>query len=254
VKKIILSLLLLLTLTGIFATAAHYHHLRKHAPDVPAAPLPAGDAELRKILQRFNGPDSAAEISGTIRIYDGEDSNRLKETSSFCVARSGLKFYCQLSCIQTICNGNILLQIDTVNKTLTIKKLGESGKKMPGLMSSMLPADTTVAGISATVLREHGHWVLRLRNELRPEIRTLSLVYDTVGYRLQKAEIEWWKPGTGIPDNTSHKIWITKIDYCYRQPGPVTIDERIRKVISVRDNKIKRMPLYEDYRLLGDLN
>lgn len=253
-KKIVLSLLSLLILTGILAAAVHYHHLHKPASNTPAGPLPSGSVEFRKILQRLNGPDSAVEVYGSIRIYDGEDSSRLKETSTFCMLRSGRKYYYQLSCLQTICNGSILLQIDTMNKTLAVKRVTDTIEKMRGLMSNMLPGDTLAAGISAVVSREHGQRVLRLRNEMQPEVRTFSLVYDTVDYRMRRAEVEWWKPGTGMPDSLSQRVWITKIDYHYRQSRPEVIDDKLRKVVAVKDNKIKLMPLYEGYRLSGELN
>jgi len=60
------------------------------------------------------------ELAGTIRVYDGENKYALKEEKTYHYIRAGRQYYSQLSYLQIFCNGEILLQLDTVNKVVSV--------------------------------------------------------------------------------------------------------------------------------------
>jgi hypothetical protein len=139
-KRIILFCVLLLALAGFIGAAGNYHWWTK-ASALSARKLPSPGDEYRKIMEQFNGHDSAIDLSGTIKIYDKEDQEALKETSTFRFIRSGRQYFMQLSYLQTFCNGSVILQLDTVNKLIVLAKAGDADSPMvfqkggnPGLL------------------------------------------------------------------------------------------------------------------------
>ena len=249
-RKIILSLLLLSILTA--ATAGY--RWWKGRNNKPVAPQEATSApeEFKKLMKRYGqANDSLALVTGTIRIYDEENKGKLKETSSFRYLRSGAGYYMQLSYLQTFCDGKWVVQLDTVNRQIVVEKArGQfpGGMINPAMAQESFFSDTARFRITGVVKTEGNQRSLRLQSELNPETRYSTLFYDTLSYRLSKAEIERWKPGAAA-DEKGDKIWLVKIDYQYPPAETMDLRRRIRSMVSVDGGKPTLTVAYRDYEL-----
>lgn len=248
--KIILSILLLSILTA--ATAGYHWWKVRDKRSVAQQNLPPAPEEWGKLMRSYGHVnDSLPSMAGTIHIYDEENKGRLKETNSFRFLRIGAGYYMQLSYLQTFSDGKWVLQLDTVHRQIII---GKAGGQVAGIMMNAalgqenLFSDTARFRTTGIVKTEGTMRSLRIQSELTPEIRSSTLFYDTLNYRLSKAEIERWKPGTA-PDEKGDKIWLVKIDYQYPPVEKMDLRRRIRSMVSVDDRKPALAAAYRDYEL-----
>ena len=243
-KKIILSVVFVLALSGAMAG----YHWWKISGDQPAPEktMPSAAEEFGKVMLAYGRADSLSGVSGTIRIYDNEDKGALKETKTFYFVRSGAGYYVQLSYLQTWCDGVWMVQLDTVHHRVQVSKAqAGAGAGLPGPLATLF-SDTARFRISGTVTDEGNERELHLQNELRPEIRSTTLFYDTLSYRLNRAEMEWWKP-SALPDEKGDKVWLTKIDYRYSPAPRLDLSEKIRSILTVTGDVAKLTETYRDY-------
>jgi len=245
-KTIFISILLLSALTAATAGLGIWKEQRRNIEGHSSTP--SATSEYQRLLQRYRLTiDSLGSVAGTIRIYDKERGNAIKETRSFRYIRSGKGYYMQLSYMQTFCDGEWVVQLDTVNRQISV------GKASPDAVSPMLPAeaiftDTAHFRTTGEVSEDVGGRQLRVVSDIDPAIRSSTLFYDTVGYQLRRADIEWWKSGV-IPDGKSDKIWLMKIEYSYPQNKNMAVHERIKNIVAIRDGQITAAPAYRDYSL-----
>jgi hypothetical protein len=241
------------------AIAAGVSHRWWHSSSQPAAPagkkvLPSAASEYARLLDRFQVADSAADVSGTIRIYDGERGGVAKETSPFRSFRQGKGYFSQLSYLRTYFDGEMVLIVDTVHRWLEVSRpIAQSGQgsAMAGLPTDVLFSDTARFRLSGTVDEEHAERVLTLRSDFNPEIKLCRLYYDTVSYRLQRSEIEWWKDRVGR-DTSAANIWLAKVEYNYRPRGEGDIASEMRSYIVREAGKIRAAVRYADYQVKVD--
>jgi hypothetical protein len=118
----------------------------------------------------------------------------------------------------------------------------------PALTPESLFSDTARFRTTGVVKQERDQRSLRLQSELDPGIRSSTLFYDTLSYRLNKAEIERWKPGSA-PDEKADKIWLVKIDYQYPPAETMDLRRQIRSMVSVDSRKPALTAAYQDYEL-----
>jgi hypothetical protein len=247
---IILSVLFLSTLTA--ATAGYRWWKGRDNTPVAQQDLPSATEEYKKLMRSYgHANDSLPSIAGTIRIYDEENKGQLKETRSFRYLRCGAGFYMRLSYLQTFCDGKWLLQLDTIHRQIVVEKA--NGQIPGGMMGPAMTPETlfsdTARFRTTGIVKVEGNWrSLRLQSELNPEIRSSTLFYDTLRYRLRKAELERWKPGS-LPDEKGDKIWLVKIDYQYPAAETMDLRRRIRSMVSVDDRKPALATAYQDYEL-----
>lgn len=257
-KKIFLSVLLLSLLT---AATAGYHWWKgsDRAVISPAAPreMPPVAEEFQKLMRSYRrAADTLASVAGTIRIYDQENNSALKETRAFRFVRCGAGYFMQLSSLQAFCDGKWLVQLDTANRQIAVSKAPAGG---PDEMMTMVApperlfSDTARFRIRGLVEPEEGGRSLRLESELNPEIRSSTMFYDTASYQLNKAVIEWWKPGTAL-DDRGDKIWLVKIDYRYPPAEKIKIREKIRSIVSIDARGVTPAAAYRDYNVNANNN
>jgi hypothetical protein len=254
-KKIILSALLLSMLTA--ATAGYRWWKDREKTPALQSVLPSAPEELQKLIQRYRREaDSSASVAGTIRIYDRENKDLLKESRTFRYIRCGMGYYVQLSSLQIFCDGIWLVQLDSVNRQIVVEKAPPGGPG--GMMNIAAPpetffSDTARFRISGVVMAEGDQRSLRLQSELNPEIRSSTLFYDTLSYQLSKAEIERWKPGTA-PDEKGDKIWLVKIDYRYPPAEKMDLRMKIKSIVAIDGRRVTPGAAYRDYELNANNN
>jgi hypothetical protein len=249
-KTLLLSAFLI-PVSGII-TAAVWRHLRKtNFPGVVESVMPAAGTEYGRILERFRGPDSTMDLSGTISIYDGANDNMLKEEKPFRYVRYGNQYLSQLSCLQTFCDGDLVLTVDTLHRRMTVTELGPATRRnadLFGASPAILFSDTSKFRLSGIVEQQQGLRILSLHSDFNPEIRTCRLIYDTLTYRLHRTEVEWWKDRSGR-DTTRGHIWLARVDYRYRSRGSMDIAREIRTFIDVGRTGVKPTARYQGYEL-----
>jgi hypothetical protein len=252
-KTILLSALMLLALAGVIAATSsrHWWKAATAAPPVAGQNLPSPASEYGRLRQRFQVTDSAMDISGTIRIYDGETDGLLKEAKLFRSFRHGRQWFNQLSYLQTWCDGDLVLVLDTVHRQIEVSKLVAGGGQGPlaaNMSAAMLFGDTAQFRLGGDVEQESGQRILRLRSELNPEIKVCRVYYDTASYRLHRTEIEWWKDRIGR-DTSGSNIWLARLDYVYRPRSAQDIGQEMRRYITLGPGGIKPADRYADYHV-----
>ena len=256
-KTILLSVLMFLAIAGVIAATTGRHWWKQPA-NASASPapgigqnLPAAPAEYSRLFQRMQVTDSAMDISGTIHIYDGERDGLLKETKSFRAFRQGRQWYYQLSYLQTWCDGDLVLVLDTLHRQMEVSKpvagrgQGPLAANMP---SAMLFNDSAQFRISGSVEQDQTERILTLRSDYSPEIKVCRLYYDTASYRLHRTEIEWWKDRVGR-DTAGSNIWLAKLDYVYRPRSTQGIGQEMRSYIVLGPDGIKPADRYSNYHV-----
>jgi hypothetical protein len=254
-KKIILSLSMLCLLTA--ATAGFRWWKDRPAGMSPVTPPVA--EELKKVMQAYQqAAGGPAAITGSISIYDREDNDLLKETKSFCFFRQGASFYTQLSRLQTFCDGDLVVQLDTVDRQIIVQKAAPGQAKM-GASLFLDPrwesyfSDTARFRMTGTLTAEGRNRRLLVESELTPELRLSTLVYDTLTYRLDNAEIEWWKK-TPLAGGKTNKVWLAKIAYQYVTAFDMDIRKKMRSIVALSKGKVMATDAYRDYQIIANNN
>lgn len=251
-KKILLPALLLL-LTASLITAASGRHWWKNST-IKEKKLPDAVAEYRRLIDRSGLADSLLDLSGTIRIYDRENKDALKEERLFHYSRHGRQYAMQLSYLQSFCDGDLTVQLDTVNKSIVVSRsvdAGISGMFPMGRSLESLFSDTAGFRITGDVSEGTGAArVLRMQSDFNPAVRSYKIIYDTLTYHLRQSEIEWWKSGPDADGASSRKIWLARIDYQYHPGTSVNIREKLRTILLVDKGQVKAAPAYRGYQLL----
>jgi hypothetical protein len=231
---------LLLVLAGFVAAGADGYWWRTPMPAAASASdLPDPAAEYGRLRQRYQTVDSAMDVSGMIRIYDGEHNGKLKEIQPFRSVRSSRQYYWQIGYLRNWYDGSILLVVDTMHRRMTVSRpvsdnLQSTGPyKMP---ADLLFSDTARFRLSGTVEQEQGQRTLTLHSDYNPEIRVCRVYYDTATYRLHRTEIEWWKDLSGR-DTAAGKVWLAKVEYTYCPPR-IDICKEMRTFITVGANGV----------------
>jgi hypothetical protein len=178
-KKLLLLTLLFSATVALIATAAGRHWWKTQKTTGPTVSgQPSIAAEYGKLMSRYREFDSVADLSGTIRIYDGEKNNHLKETRTFRYYRFRNEFYWQLSYLKTFCDGRLVVQLDTMDRVITVSMAAVPGRpgQTAGNMPPALPFnDTTAFGLSGSVAQEGGNRVLSLHSDRYPGIKECRL-------------------------------------------------------------------------------
>lgn len=249
-KTILLFVFCFLVIAGAIGAVDQHWWRPGGAGGVAAAQtLPSAASEYGRLLERYDATDSAMDVSGTIRIYDGERGEVLKETSTFRNFRQGAAYFTQLSYLRTYCDGRLVLVVDSVHRQLEVSRsMPQAGRKaaFPGLSPDILFSDTARFRISGMVEQQHAERVLTVRSDYNPEMKLYRLYYDTMSYRIQRTEIEWWKDGGGR-DTTDRNVWLAKVDYSFKSHGVEDIGAEIRSYIVEDVGKVRPTARYADY-------
>lgn len=249
-KKILFPLFILLFLAGILAVA----NKNKWFDFGQTNELPDAREEIKKLFNRYSHPDSSINMKGMIRLYDEENDHLLKEETTFIFKKHGLQVYNSLGYLQIFCADSLIVQLDTVNKYILLSKLDQ---KMMQILSHPINfpseqwlSDSTDFKIDADVIKKNNYRTLIIKNNHNPDIKSSSITYDPVTYKVKSAEIVWWKNKlTTEEDEKNNKVWVTKITYDHLPPDKFAIDAMINKIIRIEKNKTEVAPAYKGYRV-----
>jgi hypothetical protein len=207
--------------------------------------------EFARLYDRLNGKDSTLNLSGTIRLYDSETPNSIKETTPFSFTRSGSSFVSLLGSMQTMSNGHVFIQLDTTNRYLMVSPIDENA--LSSSAKAVMPfdalfSDTATFRMSGKVGGSATERFIELTSDFSPEIKSMTIYYDPANYMITHAELQWWKNNM-IPNNAKEPdTWITKIQYSYPLFIGLDIEDKISDIITINKNTVEPAAPYRDYR------
>ncbi|HET9056046.1 MAG TPA: hypothetical protein VFN30_04275 [Chitinophagaceae bacterium] len=251
-KKWFLPFTIAFFLCGAIAVAGKYN-IQGALFGGKKLPLPDAKQELKKIYTLYSNADSSITMEGIIRFYDKEKNDALKEQTGFYFTRNKKNFYSRLDYLQTYCADSLLIQLDTINKFIVVSKINievEEGHSQNILPFERFMQDTSSFKITATIKEENDERIITIQSELNPEIKSTSLYYDPVTYKIKRAEVEWWKdPLPGNDKESENKIWLANIEYRYPGISNISVENSIKKIIIINKGQVQVTEAYKDYEV-----
>lgn len=220
--------------------------------DAPVVEQPEARDEYHQLCARYLQQDSLLNITGTILLYDGENTRQVKEQNSFHLAKHGRNVYNRLGHLQTFSNGAWTVQLDTLNRVMIVADgRHNAGTGQVNLHQSIdgLFSDTAAFRINGQVSGDDVVRTLSFRSDFNPEIREYRVTYDAKTYQLKKAVIEWWKDAVVLDTTAINRVWITQIDYRYNTPLDLAMDSRMQELITVKGKEVMPGSRYKDYQV-----
>ena len=239
---------------GLLAIANKNKWWQPTQPIEPKKDSLSAKEEYMKLVNHFSLVSSKLNMAGLIRIYDQENNGLLKETTPFSYIRNGGSYYLQFSYIKTFCDGKIIIQLDTVNRMISISKVDSTASQpnMMGLDSYF--SDTAKFKIMGSVEQNAGERTLLLKSDLNPELKSCSIIYDSGSYQIHSCVAEYWKDaGANGLGNDEKKTWLSKTQYRYQSFKGLPIEEMMVKVINIRGKEIIPTEPYKDYKIGSNL-
>lgn len=251
-KKIILTGGVLLLVTGLLAIANNNHWFGLNSGD-DKTKLPDAKEELRKIYTLYSKPDTSFYMKGVIKLYDHENKDALKEQTPFSYLKKGMQLYSQLGYLQTFISDSLVLQFDTVNKYITVSKVDLRSVQpagQTGLPFEKFMQDSSSFEIEATVMEKNKERALTIKSDLNTDIKSSVIYYDPLTYKIRKAEIEWWKEAMvyGTEDRDK-KTWLTVMEYNFPALPGISVTEKIKKIIVLKNGTAEATTTYKDYKV-----
>lgn len=207
---------------------------------------PEVTSELQQLIEHNGLLDSAFSISGDIRIMDSEDNNRVKEHSNFWFVKNGMQYYSQLSSQETISDGVLAIQIDSVSKYMAISR-ADTG--VAESMKHVLPISKQIidtANIKANVVVKGANREIVYTSVLTPEIKSARVVYDPATYKLLSAEIEWWKH----PEMSGATgLWVAHISYNISTSKQLDINAKMKSILVFKNEQLVIAERFKTYKI-----
>ena len=247
-KKILLSFLLVILLGGavIYASSINWQ---------PAGKLPDPRQELARLVNQYTTAAGAFATEGTIKIYDGENNNELKEETPFYFYKNNRDQYLKFGFLQVISNDSLTVQVDTANKYIIVASNAGEANTVNGqqlLSPDKFIADTARVDVQGTVRQNGKMRTIVFANKMNPEIVSYSVTYDSSNYRMQQSSIVFRKDPSD-PDSIGHKkIWLAKIEYRYPASQVWNIAALINTFIKIDNGNISVRDKYRDFSLQGN--
>lgn len=215
--------------------------------------LPDPKEEFSRLYQRYT-KDTVMALGGTITLYDGENKGTVKEKTTFRFVKQHDQFYSQFSYLESVCNGTMLVQLDTVNQVIMVsdnlaEMTGNGGPAQPSFDALFSEkADFKITG-KVTQDKTSNDRTMSFKSDFNPEIKSYSVTYDPATYRIKHAVIQWWKDAMVTDTTAGNRVWISHIDY---QPLPVNdfnANELINKIITIKNDQVEPALKYQGYQV-----
>ncbi len=213
---------------------------------------PNARAEFQQLCARYLQHDTVLNLGGNIRLYDGEDRRQVKEQSSFELIKQGNGMYTRLSHLQTFANEQLMVQLDTVNRIMVIAEAMENQTRNGSSLQQsvdLLFSDTAAFRLVGEVTGNELERTLSFKSDFNPEIRQYRISYDAKTYQLKNATIEWWKDAMVSDSTNANRVWVTQIDYRYRQTAGRGVNDMMREVVALRGKEVIPTDKYKDYEV-----
>jgi hypothetical protein len=247
-KKLLLVFISGIIITG-FAVAADYSGWFGNRSDEE---LPEAKEEYRKLWEKFMQRDTVIHLSGTLRLFDGKNRSVVKETNSLRFTRKGNQYYARFDYLETFCDGQYIVQLDTVERLIVVGKIGDQQALASAGTTQALDmvfSDTAVFKTTGAVVQQGRIRKLSLKSDIHPRIRLYTINYDTQTYRMRNVEIEWWKDEWRIDETDASDVWVTVMDYEYLPWTELNMKETIGKIIRVSEDSAELQGRYKEFRL-----
>jgi hypothetical protein len=248
-KKVIIFIVLVAAISGL-SVAGTLSGWFTNSPVVDE--LPGAKEEYQRIYDRIN-KDTSMDLEAVVTLYDGDDPATIKEKTTCRYIRRQQKYYSQFSYLQTYCNGNRVVQLDTVNQVIIVSSVGPGRKKNKRTLQptfDMLFNEQADFRITGKVTKKNNNErEITCQSDFNPEIRSFDITYDPVSYQVKRATIQWWKEGATGETATGNPVWISHIDYKSLPAVNINIDEEISKIITIKKDQIEPAVKYQNYQL-----
>jgi hypothetical protein len=248
-KKVIIFIVLAVAVSGLAVAGAWWG---RFANSRVVKELPGAKEEYQRIYDRFKN-DTSMSLDAVVTLYDGNDPGTIKEKTTCRYIKQQEKYYSQFSYLQTYCNGNLIVQLDTVNQVIVISPIDEGRKKGKRSLQptiDMLFSEQAGFRITGKVTQNNDNErEISFQSDFNPEVRSYDIIYDPATCQVKRAIIQWWKEGAAPETASGDPVWISHIDY---QPMPavnMNIEEEISKIITIKKDKIEPAVKYQHYQL-----
>jgi hypothetical protein len=218
--------------------------------------LPPAKEEYAKLVQQFMHPDSVSTVNGTVRLYDGEHPESVKEKTDFIFSREGGSYYSKMSFMEVAYNGKWYMQLDSLNKVLMVGGINDILPVAPqqpdmGGMVDKWFADTASFKVTGEVTGDDKERAITVHSDFNPEIQYFVLHYSPADYSVKTAEIRFWKNKMPETDSSGqNKVWISRIDYRSESHTALNISNRMKRIFSVKKGKVEPAAPYSDYQVM----
>lgn len=251
-KRNIILLFLIFSLSGFFALATGKNWFGLGDAD-PDNELPDPKEEIRKLMEKYSNPDTSIALKADILLYDRENKDALKEKTPFSYERNKTQVAGQLGYLFTYVNDSLAVQVDTVNKIISVstnrQEVNTSLQK--GLPLEQYIADTGDFRLDATVTETKGVRKLSIESQADPRIKRSTLFYNPVDYRIQKAEIEWWKDAMFLGEKgDENRTWLTVMDYKYFPATGISISDKINEILRWQNGELLPAKAFQGYQIV----
>lgn len=216
--------------------------------------LPAPDSEWEKLIAKFQElqKGNGLNLEGQIQLFDSEKPDVIKEQNTTVMQQKGNQFYYAVAGVRYYCDGNMMVQVDPVNRMVLVSKATQSSNPASQMIPQLNNAiDSTEQGfrITGTVEGDQTERRLIIQNEQTPEIKNYTIIYNPNTYQINGLNIEWRKENYLLDQSKTASSWQTRIRYTYHPSKDLNIDAEIRKIISVEKGKISLIGQEKDYAL-----
>ncbi len=213
-----------------------------------------GKEELKILYEKYSHSGASYDISGIINLYDRENGDVLKEVLPFRTVKNGTWEFTELGSQRTFLLDSILLQLDTLHKFLVVRRIDTSQlleHKLASFPFEKYFEDTTGLKVQATVTDNGTERILKISNDLMPEVRTTSIYYDAADYTVRKTEIDWWKEPGDI-NRDPKKCWRSRVSYQYDFTSTFDVAVEMAKIINFKNGIPEPAEEYKDYEITVD--
>ncbi|MBP6589127.1 MAG: hypothetical protein KA229_03410 [Chitinophagaceae bacterium] len=251
-KGNIVILVLILSLTGFFALATGRNWFglgMNQGGNEERDPK----EEIKKLVAKYGKLDTSISLKADILLYDRENKDILKETTPFSYERMKNQAAGQLGYLFTYITDSLSVQVDTVNKMITVSKIIQdvNAGLQKGLTLDQYLSQTGEKELKAIVTESKGIRKLSMESVADPRIKRSTLYYSPVSYLIVKAEIEWWKDAMFMGENEEAKrTWLTVMEYKYQPLSGTSIHDKIKNIIRPENGIFQTTNAYKGYQLI----
>jgi len=217
--------------------------------------------EFNRIMETWIENSEGHFSSGNIYLYDSDNENILTEQQSFEYFKMSDFVYSKMGYLFTYGNGKFIIQLDSVNKLVTVLPLNDSAIKFnnPLQIINSYVKDSATNGLQMSVKEVGKIRKLDIFSESTPEIKKYTISYEPISYKIQEITTEWWKSTSLFSEDKNSSTWITKLLFSNDNNAALfntkLIEKRIEEIITIDTSLNTELPSiylktkYKDYQL-----